>query len=76
MDLLLVALLIAAALAMAGWAAVWILAGAIIAIGHLLAAAFGILRVPFSRSLDPRSRGRALKREVLLSTLPGGGPAG
>lgn len=74
MDLLLVVLLIAAALAVAGWAAVWVLAGAIIATGYLLGFVFGLLRAPFSRSLDPRSKGLALKREVLLSTLPGVGP--
>lgn len=76
MDLLLIALLVAAALAVAWGAAVWLLAGAIIAAGYLLGFVFGLLRVPFSRSLDPRSKGRALRREVLLSTLPGKGPVG
>ena len=71
MDLLLVALLIAASLALAGWAAVWALAGSIIAAGYLLGSVFGLLRAPFARSLDPRSKGRALKLEVLLSTRPG-----
>lgn len=76
MDLLLVVLLIAAALAMAGWATVWVLAGVIIATGYLLGSVFGLLRAPFARSLDPRSKGGALKREVLLSTLPGAGRIG
>ncbi len=73
MDLLLFLLLFAAALLAVGWVTKWLLFGVIVALCSVVAFSLGLLAHPFARVKDPRSKGRDLKREVLLSSLPGNG---
>lgn len=66
MDLLLVVLIGGLMVVAAGFASAWVI---FLGLGVLFVAA-SILAFPFLFRRDPRKRGRALKRMVLLSTLP------
>lgn len=66
MDLLLIVLVAGLVLVAAGLASAWA-----IFLGLCLLAVIGsILAFPFLSRRDPLKRGRALKREVLLGTIP------